>query len=252
GDCTCPFGHFTLSVFPFVDGETLPPHEQTDDYARRLASLLAALHRPGDQQQNSLPQESFHNPFEAPIQRALRAAEAPGSWDKPFQARLRELLLDNRANVEQALAAMRDLLTEVRQLNLEWVVTHGDPNWANILVAPNGDFCLLDWEDLALGPPERDLVFFSDRPSERFELFLRQYLADHGRTRLHSAVFAFYGLRWSMQEIAEYSMAILFRSLQPAEAEHAWAELKPYVPVDLAGLAAARRQVEALLSVVTT
>jgi len=248
GSCTSPYARYVISVYPFVDGETIEPARQTDAYAVGLASLLAGFHRQGNRLPFSIPREDFNHPFEAPIRQALQTVAAPGRLANPVQERLRDLLLAQRANVLATLAAMRQTTEEVRRLDLDWVLTHGDPNWSNILVTPAGEFRLLDWEDVALGPPERDLVFFSDRRTERFELFLRQYLAIGGPTRLHPAVFAFYAYRWTLQEIADYTTAILFRNVDPAEDEHSWAELQPYLPADLAGIAAFRRQMEATLA----
>lgn len=38
-----------------------------------------------------------------------------------------------------------------------WVITHGEPNAANMLWSANGDLFLIDWDTVAIGPRERDL-----------------------------------------------------------------------------------------------
>src|SRR5205085_10546360 len=101
--------------------------------------------------------------------------EAPGPLANPTQERLRALMLANRANILTTLETMRRVTATALSVEGDQVLTHGDPNWSNILVDSAGVFHLLDWDDLALGPPEADLVFFSDRPPERFEAFLREY-----------------------------------------------------------------------------
>src|SRR6185503_615345 len=123
------------------------------------------------------------------------------------------------------------------------VLTHGDPNWENILVDPSGTFSLLDFEDVTLGPPEADLVFYSDRPPDRFEAFLRQYLAVRPHARLHTEVFAFGHYMWTTNEIAEYTSRILFRGAGPAEADYAFAELQPYIPAPHTEMQAAIKQI---------
>src|SRR5258705_9834156 len=118
-------------------------------------------------------------------------------------------MLAHRGNILTTLETMRQLSATVRGLELDCVLKHGDPNWANILVDRSGIFHLLDWEDLGLGPPEADLVFFSDRLPDRFEAFLRQYLSINRGARLHAEAFAYYHYRWTVQEIADYTTRIL-------------------------------------------
>ena len=247
GECTCRFAHYTVTVYPFIEGDTLEPGRQTDAYVSRLAALLAAFHAQGSRLPFPIPRETFDNPFEAPILHALRIVQRRGQPDNPVKARLRDLLLAQRADIFTTLEKMRQLKGAVRNLDLDWVLTHGDPTWANVLVDRSNTFHLLDWDDLALGPAERDLVFASDWGPERFEAFLRQYMVSRGPVRLHPQVFAFYQYRWIVQEIADYTTRILFRNVDPAEDAHAWAELQPYVPAYHADIAAGVRQVEEIL-----
>ncbi len=252
GDYTCCYDHYTVSVYPFVEGKTIEAASQTDAYAYDLASLLGAFHQHGSMLPFPIPKETFDDPFEERILHVLRTVEAPGQLANPIQERLRDLLLVHRSNVEMTLEVMRQFTEAVRQLDLDWVLTHGDPNWANIMVDASGTCRLLDWDDLALGPPEHDLVFFSDRSPERFETFLRQYLTVNRQARLHAEVFAFYQYRWVMQEIADYTTRIMFRNVDSAEDEHAWAELQPYVPTNHADNRAGIRQIEEVLARIAT
>ena len=248
GECTRRYEQYTITVYPFVEGDPVEPGQQTEAYASGLASLLGAFHQLGRRLPFPIPKETFDYPFEAPILKALRTVEAPGQLANPVQEQLRELMLTHRSNIFTTLETMSQLAVEVRRLDLDSVFIHGDPNWANILVDRSGALHLLDWDDLALGPPEHDLVFFSDRSPARFEAFLRQYLAINEGARLHSELFAFYHYRWTLQEIADYTTRILFRNVNPAEDEHNWAELQPYVPAAHAAMADGIQQIEATLA----
>lgn len=248
GDCTSPYDRYTLSVYPFVEGEPIEPGRQTDEYLSGVASLLGTFHKYGRTLPFPIPGETFDNPFEEPILHALRTVEAPGQLANPTQQRLRDLMLAQRSDLFTTLEKMRQVQAEARSLDLDWVLTHGDPNWANMLVDSSHTFHLLDWEDLALGPPERDLVFLSDRETKRFEAILRRYLTTNGSVTLHPEVFAFYHYRWVVQEIADYTTRILFLNVDPAEDEHAWTELQPYLPADHAGIAAGIRQIQEVLT----
>ena len=247
GHCTCRYDRFTVTVYPFIEGATVWENGPSDGYALAVAPLMATFHQSARLLPFPVPEETFDNPFEAPIQRALRTVEAPGSLANDYQERLRRLMLAQRADIFMTLGKMRLLKARVSRLELDRALTHGDPNWANILVDRSGGLHLIDWEDLAFGPPERDLVFFTDWGPGRFELFLRQYLATYGLARLHPEVFAFYLYRRVAQEIADYSTRILFSNVDPAEDEHAWTELQPYLPADHAGIEAGVRRVEEVI-----
>ncbi len=230
GTFTSHHAHYTASVFPFIEGQTVWELGPSDEYGIRIAPVMAALHKSGRLLPFPVPAETFDNPFEAPILHALHTVETIDPQANDYQRHLRRLLLDERTDILATLDKMRRLKAELGGLDLDRALTHGDPNWANILVDTSNNLLLIDWEDVALGPPERDLMFFTDWGEGRFELFLRRYLETYGKVRLHEDAFAFYLYRWVVQEIADYSTRILFQNVYPEEDEHAWAELMLYLP----------------------
>lgn len=248
GTFTCRYGGYTVAVFPFIAGTTAYEAGLSEDGLAQSARLIAAVHASGDLL-GDLPvgRETFDNPFAAPILRALRAAEAPAPEANEYQRRVRRLLTAERADIQATLALMRRLGSEARALDFDWRLTHGDPNLANFLIDARGDLHLADWGDVALGPPERDLNFFTEEEQgmtgARIETFLRHYLAAAGPTKLHGGLFTFYTYRWAVQEIADYTTRILFRNSDPEEDRHAWAELAPYLPIRHDAIRAGLRRV---------
>jgi len=232
---------FAVAVFPFIDGLRAFEHPLSSEGIEQAASLVAAIHRSHSCLTVPLRRtETFENPFEAPIRRVLQAAEGPNPGANEYQRRVRRLLRAERADILAALKTMEALKAAALALELDWVVTHGDPNLANILVDKQGNLHLVDWTDVAIGPPERDLIFFT---GERFELFLRHYVAAFGKLRLHDQLFAFYEYRWAFQEIADYSTRVLFRNVSPIEDRHAWAELTEYLPIRHVEIAGRLREI---------
>jgi aminoglycoside phosphotransferase (APT) family kinase protein len=201
--------------------------------------MMAALHRSPRSLEVELlqgaPRETFENPFASAIRRALIAATWLDPWANEYQRRLQQLLLAERDGVLALLETLEQLRTELSALTTDRVLTHGDPNLANILVDGSGNLHLIDWGELAVGPPERDLFMFTDKTEE----FLSHYLTTSGRLRFHGQLIRFYHYRWAAQEIADYSTRILFGKATEQEDEHAWAELQPYLPVRHAEIEAA-------------
>lgn len=174
-------GNYTIAVFPFIASVTAWEEPLSDEQLLRVASIMAALHRSGAAVPLPVPREDFANPFEAPIRDVLRMAETEEASDSEYQRRVKRLVLAERSDLLATLDRMRQLQARVLGLDLDWGLTHGDPNMDNILVDRSGDLHLVDWDDLALGPVERDLVFFTEEGPERTESFLRRYAAAYGR-----------------------------------------------------------------------
>lgn len=245
GEFTSRFEGYSIAVFPYVDGNSAYEVGLSDDGLRRVASLIAAIHSRGSSLSLSkLYQESFDNPFAAPIDRAFEAIERLTTDSSEYQRRVRDLLRAERDDILAVFDRMEQLRAEIGGLDVDFVLTHGDPNVANILIDECGELSLVDWGDVGLGPPEQDLMAFSE---DRFEIFLRQYAADFGRPKLHEPVFAFYFYRWVLQEIADYTTRIL-RNTTARQDEHAWSCLTPYLPVPHAEIQAGLRNVIGVIS----
>lgn len=248
GACACPYQQYMVTVYPFIDGETIEPDHQTNAYVSGFASLLGRFHTHSSVLPFPLPVETFENPDEEPILQALRTLGTAGDRSSPTQDRVRHLLGKQHADIVAALETMRQLIADIGRLHLDHVLIHGDPNWENVLIDRAGVFHLLDWDDLALGPPEHDLVFFSNRPPERFEAFLRQYLLSHGPARLHLAVFAYYWYRDYTGQIAAYVLRLRDHLLNSTDDEQVWAEVGNHVLPSHAEIVAGVRQIEETLT----
>lgn len=238
GTLSFRFGCFTVAIFPFIYGPSLWEMLPTDRPIAEAAAVIAQVHA-ARLQRPPARRERFENPFADRIRQALGARPARGSRRATDVWRL---LATERESVLELLNDLDRLGAQCRGLPLRWVVTHGDPNLANFLVDRHGGLHLTDWGEVALGPVERDLFFFT---GDRFELALRRY----GPVPLHEEAFAFYQWRWCVQEVADYTTRLLFGHGDPADAEHDWEKLAPYLPIRREALAGARQRVaETLLA----
>jgi spectinomycin phosphotransferase len=229
GKFVCPLDGHLVAIFPFIEGRTAYDNGISDEELAQAAALIAAVHGSLEALSlPSLPRECFENPFKAPIHRALETAQQPAAQGNDYQRQVCQLLAAEHADILATLEAMEQRQAEAQAMDLESVLTHGDPNLDNLLKDERGTLHLTDWGEVAVGPPERDLFAFT---GERFEPFLQQYVWSGKRPRLHAKIFAFYFYRWSLQEIADYTTRILFTNREPIEDEHAWTELREFLPI---------------------
>jgi spectinomycin phosphotransferase len=249
GRFTLDFAGYIVAVFRYIEGRSLYDQGVSATDLKQAATIIAALHESSAAHDiPALQKEIFGNPFKPPILRALRAAQQAGDGAASQANRVRrqaqKLLMTERASVLATLEKMEWLGVRAQELATDWVLTHGDPNLDNLLKDAQGRLHLTDWDAIALGPPERDLFTFT---GEGFEPFLGAYARARTKVALHQDLFAFYFYRWTMQEIADYTTRILFGNLGPAEDEHAWLELQPYLPIQHEAIAHGVQAVQAVL-----
>ena len=76
------------------------------------------------------------------------------------------------------------LAAEAEEREAGHVVTHGEPHAANVM-RTSGGRVLVDWDTVALAPPERDLWMLVDDDQ-------------------HDAALDFFRLTWDLKDLAEY------------------------------------------------
>lgn len=245
GDVSVGVGSYRAAIFPFYAGAS--GHEQrfSEDELGEAVRLVATMYAcTGAMTAPTLPRVMFEDEFSAPILRSLAHAAGLGPTGRRFKAQVRNLLLAEQAGVLAELETVRRLAEAARAAMTRPVLTHGDPNDANLVRGDDGRIRLVDWSDPALGPRERDLSAFVE---DRFEQALRCYRTVAGPVLLRVSTFAYYAHRWVVQEIADYTTRILFTNTDPAEDESAWESLTPYLPVPQATIAKTIADIDAVL-----
>lgn len=245
GSLSVDIVRYRVALFPFLDGASGHEKRFADEELAATARLVAAVHGSTDRlRMLPLPRIRFEDEFAEQITRSLRAVSAlqPGAGD--YRRRVQGLLLAEQGEVLSELDTVRRLGAEAARLTTDPVLTHGDPNYANLVRDAGGRIHLVDWSEPALGSRERDLFAFVE---DRFELSLRHYLDITGPVPLHAPAFAYYAHLWVVQEIADYSTRILLTNTDRAEDEHAWECLTPYLPIPHADLHAGIEEIEAVL-----
>jgi len=206
---------YAVAVFPWVEGgggrfdEDLSPAERC-----QALDLLADLHR-------AAPPSTGLRTFDPGFAReclepALDQVDTP--WQGgPYSEPARTWLAHNSARLRQRLQEF-DRLAEALS-GRAVVVTHGEPHPGN-LMRTSGGLVLVDWDTVALAPPERDLWMLAPLAQDEVARYAEAtgHLPDEAALELYS-------LAWDLADLAEY--VALFRSPHPKseDTDQAWDEL---------------------------
>jgi spectinomycin phosphotransferase len=186
---------YTIALFPFVAGEpgTFGRYDDDEDRLGVLA-LIAQLHLAAPVPATATV--GFELPGRHHLETALLELDEPWSVG-PLSEQARQAVRECRSELTELLA-LADRLSAAAQANDEgWVLTHGEPHGGNVMRTNEGRL-LVDWDTVAVAPPERDLwMLVSDRDEGQL------YVGATGR-RIDEAALDFFRLTWDLKDFAEY------------------------------------------------
>lgn len=214
---------YSLAVFPLHEGRSGQFDDTLSPAGRgQLLRLLGDLHQSTAEAAVHAPQRDLEFPGRPLLEAAL--GDLGRAWDGgPFAEAARTKLASNAPIVRGWLDTFDRLREEVAASGQEPVITHGEPHAGNLIRAAGG-LLLIDWDTVALAPPERDLWMLDDGSPDSFAAY-------EGRTgrRVHPAAIRMYRLSWDLADVA--SFLDLFRSAHARnqDTEHAWQALSSYL-----------------------
>jgi spectinomycin phosphotransferase len=198
---------YAVSVAPFVDGTSSSFGEyETEAERRRMGELVGRLHFAGDRLPPDLPRrDDCSIPSRDVLDEALAT---PGEkWGTgPFADAARSMLADRAEALGARLGRYDALAERVRERAHSWVVTHGEPHRANVVVDTNGSRRLVDWDTTLVAPRERDLCMVLDGRRTGWS----EYETVVGDVSLDAEALELYRHWWGLADIAVF--VALFRS----------------------------------------
>jgi spectinomycin phosphotransferase len=172
---------YAVALFPFVEGKAGEFGCYEDGDREAILAMLAELH------QAPVPAAVRSSGLTIPGRRHLEAAllDADETWTGgPLSEPAREAVKSSAPDLAELLSLADRLAAEAEERGAGHVVTHGEPHAANVMRTNDGRV-LVDWDTVALAPPERDLWMLVDDDQ-------------------HDPALDFFRLTWDLKDIAEY------------------------------------------------
>lgn len=188
-----------VAVFPFEAGESGRFGHSDPEERVAVAALLAELHSRTPVAEVHARSRGVGFPERTHIEAGLRELDRP--WvGGPFAEPARHALAAGAARITDLLARTDRLAAGVEARGAGWVVTHGEPHAGNVMRTADGRRALVDWDTVALAPPERDLWMLVDTIDDGPA---NAYASATGRRLDHDAL-QFFRLTWDLKDLAEH------------------------------------------------
>jgi spectinomycin phosphotransferase len=188
----------TVALFPFVDGHpgTFGQYQSAERSA--LLTMLAELHRATPAVASVAHSIDLDLAGRGRLEAALR--ELDQTWTGgPLSEPARQTLARHSSYVSELLALGDQLSVEVARRSTNWVVTHGEPHGGNVMRAGESHV-LVDWDTVALAPPERDLWMLVGEDGDETSIY-----ADATGHELDEETVNFFRLRWDLDDIVAFT-----------------------------------------------
>lgn len=212
---------YTVSVFPYLAGRSHPFGPYSDERLRGEAlDMIAALHQSTPAVRDRAPRHVPGFAGRADLDAFLLDPGVP--WDGgPFSDQARDLVVHRTADIAQLTRGFDHLVDLTAAARAREVITHGEPHPANLMRA-GGRLHLIDWDTVALAPPERDLSLIVAASGEGVD----RYQKATGR-EVEPAVLTLYQVRWYLDDLASAIRMFRNRHRDTADTRRWWQGLAP-------------------------
>lgn len=164
-------------------------------------------------------------PSRASLEQALGNLDVP--WNVgPFGERTRSVVRPRAEELRRRLLAYDEAADRTRLAPEPWVVTHGEPHRANVIVGERADVHLVDWDTVLLAPRERDLRMVLDDEGTGWD----EYVAEAGPVVLRPEVLDLYRAWWDLAEVAIYVRQFRAAHDETEDTRVAWEGLNESLP----------------------
>lgn len=192
----------SIALFPFVDGRAgRYGHYDTADERAEVVTMLAALHEATPAVSSVARRINLDLPGRRRLEAGLQ--ELSQTWlGGPFSEPARQALARHASDVAELLALADRLAADVARRSINWVVTHGEPHAGNVMRTDN-DLLLVDWDTVALAPPERDLWMLVGDTAHEATIY-----ADATGHQLDQVAMNFFRLTWDLADLAAFTSVL--------------------------------------------
>jgi spectinomycin phosphotransferase len=212
GAPTVRMGRFALALYPLLDAQAGAEVGLSPAQWRELGATVRQVHAvpPAPELTRLVGWEAFR-PSRRELLPDLEAALAAAGPGDPVAAELAGFWRARRDLIGALVDRADQLGRQLAGESFPQVLCHADLHTWNVLVDPDRELWIVDWDEAVLAPRERDLMFVvggighglvGPGDTDRF-------LQGYGRVDLDPRLVAYYRCAWAVQDIAAYGEQVL-------------------------------------------
>ena len=199
---------FSIILYPFVNGSEAMMVGMSDSQWTEFGSLLKQIHStqlPAEISQY-VRRETFV-PKWSPLAREMQEQINTRSYDDPSQKALAVFWKKNQEIIQTIIEQTEKIGKHLRHADLEFVLCHADIHTANLLLTPQQEMFVVDWDDTLFAPIERDLMFIlaGDKIRTNEE---RSFFNGYGNVEVNELALTYYRYEWCVQEIGDFGQRV--------------------------------------------
>lgn len=200
--------NFFLLLYPFVIGNEAMKVGMSDSQWKEFGSALKRIHiteLPFDIAQH-VRRETFI-PTWSSIAKELHKQVNAYSFDDPYQKELATFWKEHHETIRTIVERAEMIGKHLQQVDFEFVLCHADIHTANILLTPDQQMFIVDWDDTLFAPKERDLMFvLSEDTIQTREQ--QMFFDGYGKVEVNQLALAYYRYEWCVQEIGDFGQRV--------------------------------------------
>jgi spectinomycin phosphotransferase len=207
GDLWVSLANFKLILYPFIEGDDAFEVHLSDLQWRQFGAALKAVHTAvlPAALAAQISQETYSPKWRQIVTEFMQRIQSD-QFAEPVAVRMAAFLNTKRDEVDQLLQRTKQLAQVIQNLPLEFVLCHADVHAWNVLIATDGTFYIVDWDDPVLAPKERDLMFIGAGLGNIWNTAREEALfyGGYGEAKINQSALAYYRCERIIQDIAAY------------------------------------------------
>lgn len=231
GDFILNFEGRKVVLFNFIEGKIEAESCLTIEQLEKVGKLLAQVHKSVEIIGPYGVIEGFDNLFSERVVNLYRGLEKIKPTNE-IQKEAKDIYNKYQSRFLNELTLLDEVGNKLKNSQVEFVNCHGEPSPGNIIVSPNGDVYLIDWDFPIYAPKERDLLFFTGD-----EVRQNAVITGYGiqQDQLNKDIVGFYSHQWNVQEIEDFGHRFFFEGITELEMRHNLKELKHFLKYSALG-----------------
>ena len=199
---------FALILYPFIPGQEAMKVGLPDAQWMEFGSLLKQIHGTElpPRISEDIKRETFL-PKWSSLARDLHERVNIEDYTDPHQKDLATFWKENAETIQTLITQAERIGALLQKTRLEFVLCHADIHTANLLLTPDQEMFIVDWDDTLLAPRERDLMFVAGADCVQTRE-VQKFFEGYGTVTLDPLALAYYRYEWCVQEIGDFGRRV--------------------------------------------